>query len=88
METTKIDQINQAIDKHFKSNHGNFLVEGYAAPWMADCLSLSYDCFRGVICKPAYIALFVFRNFPEIDRIYYGTWIFTRSSLRRSGHKC
>lgn len=88
MKQEQIDLINQAIDGHFKSNKGNFAVEGYASPWMNHTLCLSAVNYLGVCVRPIHVALFVLRNFPDVERIFYGTWIFTRETMRRGGHKC
>lgn len=88
MKQEQIELINQAIDNHFKSNKGNFAVEGYASPWMNKDLCLSAVHYLGVCIRPVHVALFVLRNYPEIEAIHYGTWIFTRSSMRLAGRKC
>lgn len=83
-----IERINQALDKHFKSNKGNWQAEAYANPEMKDCVHIGWDCMRneGNI-RPIHVALFILRQEGDINYVFYGTWTFTRSTLRRGGYK-
>lgn len=82
-----IEKINSAIDKHFKSNKGNYQVDRYANPEMADWLSLSRDCRRTPGVDARWVCVFIFRNYSDIQVITIGTWIFTRSTLNRAGSR-
>ena len=83
-----IEKINAALDKHFKSNKGNWQAEAYANPDMKDYVNISWDCRRneGNI-RPVHVALFILRSENEVNVVIYGTWIFTRSTLRGAGFK-
>lgn len=83
-----IGRINIGLDNHFKSNKGNWQAEGYVNPDMKDCLSIGWDCLRNTgNIRPAWVALFILKNEPSINYVYYGTYVFTRSTLRMAGYK-
>lgn len=83
-----IEKINAALDKHFKSNKGNWQAEAYANPEMKDYVSIGWDCLRNTgNIRPVHVALFILRSEKDVNVVIYGTWIFTRSTLRRGGYK-
>lgn len=81
-----LDTINANLDKHFKSNNGNFMVTRFLNPEMSDWVSLSYDCRRTPNISPKWVALFILRTEKAVNVVSYGAWIFTRDTLGRT-HK-
>jgi len=82
------DIINSAIDRHFPSNKGAFKVGDYAGKDMKPFMYM--DCYcpnRDLRIAPVWVALFVLRNYPDVEYIKYYDRIFTRETLRRSGRK-
>ncbi len=90
MDYAVIERINAELDRHFKSNKGN---------WSADFNGSYYNRIEGIVClhladiwrtriAPAMVALHILRSEPEVRTVLYGTWVFTRDTLRDAGHKC
>ena len=55
---------------------------------MKDYVSIGWDCLRNTgNIRPVHVALFILRSEKDVNVVIYGTWIFTRSSLRGGGYK-
>ena len=76
--------INEAIDKHFKSNNGNYQFEHFL---LFKGGALTYDCKKGPAVYALWIVAFILNNFPDIPYIMIGAnsydrqkinWIFRR----------
>lgn len=90
MDYAVIVRINAELDRHFKSNKGNWSVDfngTYNQGKGIVCLKLA-DIWSRTIIAPANVALHILRSEPEVRTVLWGTWVFTRDTLRRAGHKC
>jgi hypothetical protein len=89
MDYAVIERINENLDKHFKSNNGNWRVDfviAYNPCKGVVSLKLS-DIWGRTRIAAKNVALFILRSEPEVRIVVYDTWVFTRASLRGAGHK-
>lgn len=88
MDYKDIERINAELDRHFKSNKGNW----FAKPeYPSDDSTIRIDLqniWGETKVAPWMIALHILRTEPEIRTVLWGTWVFTRDTLRGAGHKC
>lgn len=84
----RAEHLNRRIDKHFKSNKGNWKVEDYLGKELKSSVCLTYDAMRGFPkIASKWVALFILRNEPSVEFVDFGTTIYTRNTLRRAGMK-
>lgn len=75
---TPAETINQAINKHFKSNNSNYQFQHYL---LFAGGALTYDCKKGPAVYALWIAAFVLNNFPEIPFISIGANSYNRQRI-------
>jgi hypothetical protein len=90
MDYAIIERINAGLDKHFKSNKGNWVADwSYPELEIEDKVTIRLrDLWGRTKVAPKFVALYILRSEPQIEMVLWGTWIFTRASLRWAGHKC
>lgn len=81
-----INEINWAINNHFKSNNRNWIAKASDVPRF---LIIEKDERFPNSPLASNVALFILRNNPEIEYVLAPQigMSFTRDTLRRAGHK-
>ena len=81
-----INEINWAINNHFKSNNRNWIAK---AGDMSRFIIIEKDTRFPNQPLAAHVALFILRNNPEIEFVHAPQigMVYTRDTLRRAGYK-
>ena len=85
-------RINEGLDRHFKSNRSNWVAEireGYYYRYGIVEIR-ERALFPGRTPRAWQIARYILRTEKDINKVLTGgfiTWVFTRETLRRAGHK-
>ena len=81
-----INEINWAINNHFKSNNRNWIVKG---PDSSRFVIIEKDERFPNSPLASNVALFILRNNPDINYVLAPQlgMVYTRDTLRRVGHK-
>lgn len=91
METnTLVARINENLDKHFKSNKGNWWAsQGFYDNDDKVTIRIR-DMWGRTKVSPKFVALYILRTEPTIKFVTYDagwdTWVYTRETLRWGGH--
>ena len=85
---TREEKINEALNKHFKSNNGAWFVVADSDDKFV-YLRCDYTVSKVPNIKFVNIVLYILRNFKDVEYVLdrTGGWVYTRSSLRRAGYK-
>ena len=79
----RAEKINIALDKHFKSNKGNWFVKEYSES--DNYVLLCFHAISETKLNVIWVALHILRKFKDVEYVHYYGWVFTRNSLRRAG---
>ena len=86
MIMTRTEKMNAELDRHFKSNKGNYFVYGNYSKG-DNYIKVCTHSFSETKVKPTWVALHLLRTFKDVDYVHYYGWIFSKASLRRAGFK-
>ena len=91
MDYAVIERINAELDRHFKSNGGNWFAKPAYDSYYNKDDKVRIDLrniWGETKVAPWMVALHILRTEPGVRMVLWGTWIFTRETLRDAGHKC
>ncbi len=82
---TRTEKMNAELDRHFKSNKGNWFVTEDAES--NNYVTLWFHAIWKTKLSVVWVALHILRKFKDVEFVKYGGWVFSKASLRRAGFK-